>query len=296
MNVFFMDYRYVSKDAWKYIVQVLKIKKTFCFFESSICPLNISNAIYKGEDTDITSFGNYIVFNLADEIAPRSRKADGTMSRIDKNLFLQSNSRTPRKNLLSTDNPNFLVLGKVFDKQFEDYCNGIREGDIGLHIANFLFNLLNKQTGNNDYPNRISFLLLDYVRMQEYGRFAGYWDEWLRLSTFYYDKDGTCKKIISFYKLILKLLNEQFPKSFPLRQIDDKKLYSSFIDMDNEEYKSAKQQWEWQKQEREQEERRAREWEQDGRDSQREIDEMNRDFWKECGDAGSNCESWPGWD
>ena len=31
-------------------------------------------------------------------------------------------------------------------------------------------------------------------------------------------------------------------------------------------------------------------------DSQREIDEMNRDFWKECGDAGSNCESWPGWD
>ena len=27
-----------------------------------------------------------------------------------------------------------------------------------------------------------------------------------------------------------------------------------------------------------------------------EVAEMVRDFWKECGAAASNCESWPGWD
>lgn len=298
MNVFFMDYRYVSKDAWKYIVQVLKIEKTFCFFESSELQLNNSNVIYKGGNTDIKTFGDYIVFNLADDIAPRSRKSDGSISRIDQNRFLQSNSKTPRKNLLSTDDPNILVLGKVFNERFEEYCDGIRENDIGLHIANYLFNLLNKQTGNNDYPNRISFLLLDFIRMKEYGRFVGYWDEWLRLSTFHYDKDGVYKKIITFFTLILKLLNEQFPEAFPIRQINDKKVYSPFIDKDKEDYKRAKKEWkeycEWQEQERENEDRH-REFEQDSRDYQRKIDEMNRDFWKECGDSGSNCESWPGW-
>ncbi len=54
----------------------------------------------------------------------------------------------------------------------------------------------------------------------------------------------------------------------------------------NEFYKRAREEWEDE--------------DPDGNDyrsdSQREIDEMNRDFWKECGDAGSNCESWPGWD
>jgi hypothetical protein len=25
------------------------------------------------------------------------------------------------------------------------------------------------------------------------------------------------------------------------------------------------------------------------------VEEWNRDFWNECGEAGSNCDSWPGW-
>ena len=35
----------------------------------------------------------------------------------------------------------------------------------------------------------------------------------------------------------------------------------------------------------------------DSRDNwQNEVDELNRAFWRECGEGGSNCESWPGWD
>lgn len=34
----------------------------------------------------------------------------------------------------------------------------------------------------------------------------------------------------------------------------------------------------------------------EGEEWQKEIDEMNKEFWRECGSAGSNCESWPGWD
>ena len=33
----------------------------------------------------------------------------------------------------------------------------------------------------------------------------------------------------------------------------------------------------------------------DGESWEDEVAEMNRDFWKECGAAASNCESWPGW-
>ena len=36
--------------------------------------------------------------------------------------------------------------------------------------------------------------------------------------------------------------------------------------------------------------------EDDGSSWQDDVDEMNRDFWRECGEGGSNCESWPGWD
>ena len=43
-----------------------------------------------------------------------------------------------------------------------------------------------------------------------------------------------------------------------------------------------------------QEENRWRE--DDGSSWQDEVDEMNRAFWRECGEGGSNCESWPGWD
>lgn len=85
MNVFFMDYRYVLKDAWKYIVQVLKIEKTFCFFESSKLPSDIfgtSNVIYKEEETSIKSFGDSIVFNLANKIAHRLRNIDGSITQI----------------------------------------------------------------------------------------------------------------------------------------------------------------------------------------------------------------------
>ena len=26
-----------------------------------------------------------------------------------------------------------------------------------------------------------------------------------------------------------------------------------------------------------------------------EVDKLNSAFWRECGECGSNCESWPGW-
>ena len=34
----------------------------------------------------------------------------------------------------------------------------------------------------------------------------------------------------------------------------------------------------------------------DGKSWQDEVDELNSAFWRECGEGGSNCESWPGWD
>lgn len=297
MNVFFMDYRYVSKDAWKYIVQVLKIKKTFCFFESSICPLNISNAIYKGENTEIIAFGDYIVLNLADEIAPHLRKPDGSISRIDKNLYLQSNSATPRHNLRLTEDPNVLVLGKVFHGGFEESYSGV---DIGIYIAFHLFDLLNNQIGENSYSNRISFLLFDYITMTEYELFINRCDvyTWSRLLNSIETKDGVKKKLMTFHKMISKRLYEQFPEVFPILQINGKKAYSSFINRESKDYKKARQEWEeyCDELERGRVEEEKRQWRKEYGNSQREIDEMNRDFWKECGDAGSNCESWPGWD
>ena len=83
------------------------------------------------------------------------------------------------------------------------------------------------------------------------------------------------------------------PDDFPLIDKDGKKYFTLIRSEDGD---AAYQQFINEANER------AEEYEEQQRDIaegmswQEEVAEMNRAFWRECGEAGSNCESWPGWD
>lgn len=316
MNVFFMDYRYVRKDAWKYIVQVLKIEKVFCFFESMVLPpelFGISNVRYKGSNTSIKTFCNSVVFSIANNITNYTKNNDGTVTYTDQCLYIESKSESPRNNLLKTNDPNALILGIMSDYG-EPFFEGADElkSETGLYISKYLCNILRKQLKTSEYSKRICFLMLNFFNRVEYMRkyhIDIYYEDGEKKYDRYYDwvdipnhNHSSSKRLIRYQRLILKLLHDSFPSEFPLIEKNGKIQYTSILGKESEDYKKAQQKWndycDEQKRraaEEEAEEKLRRDMEVEASDWQREVEEMNRDFWNECGEAGSNCESWPGW-
>ncbi|MBQ9547050.1 MAG: hypothetical protein IJU90_07175 [Bacteroidales bacterium] len=313
-----MDYRYIRKDAWKYIVQVLKVEKVFCYFESKELPPNIigiSKVRYKGGKSSIKSFSDSIVYSLANKICPYTKGMSSPETSIDPNLYPNSKSMAPRKNLLKTDDPNVLILGKMSkygSPYFEEEGCDELESETALYISRYLCNILKKKLGTSEYSKRICFLMLDFFHRTEYIRrhcTNQYYDDNgnVQFETFFewedmrFDYSTTGKHIIKYQTLVLKLLHDNFPNEFPLIQNGEKKQYTSILNKESEEYKKAKQEWDeyCEEQKRIEEEERKQEELENGWnawDDWPSAEELNRDFWRECGEAGSNCESWPGWD
>ena len=133
----------------------------------------------------------------------------------------------------------------------------------------------------------------DYIKSHEYE----YKKNRLIWSRIYYNKT---KKNGPIRISILDQLYKKYSDDFPLIEKDGKKLYTPF--WDTKQVKEVREKWRKKCEERwkeeEEEAEKEREWQrkqQDARDWAEEVWQMNRDFWNECGEAGSNCESWPGW-
>ena len=93
---------------------------------------------------------------------------------------------------------------------------------------------------------------------------------------------------------ITRAVHKASPDAFPPICKDEKRFFSPIITEDGQnEYRifieKAKKAAEY-----------YSSWNDDGswqgESWQEELADMVRGFWQECGEAGSNCESWPGWE
>ena len=96
-----------------------------------------------------------------------------------------------------------------------------------------------------------------------------------------------------FTRIIKDRIHKISPDDFPIIDAGEKKHYTNIISEDGvSDYmkfiEAAKEQAETYK-EYSRDDDDGESWEDD-------IAEIVKDFWKECGAAASNCESWSGWD
>ena len=321
MNIYFMDYRYIKPENWKYIVSVLKVTKVFCFCESNVLPrkffsntsisfMHLKPGVSKGD------FSENIVYALFNVIGKKVGYKGRPIAEENISLYNDSKSDKPLHNLLNTEDHNALILGEIYQhynkhSTFEDYDSDYLEKRfeqgyitydcVGLNIIKHFLNLLRKKLGTDVFRQRICFVLIDLINGKDYlksqKRELGENKSRLVWSRIFFRDSGKNGLIrIS----ILDQLYKKYPDVFPLIEKDGKKQYTPFWDTEqiNEIRKKWRKYCEEREKEEEEEAEKEREWQrmqQDARDWAEEVRQMNRDFWNECGEAGSNCESWPGW-
>lgn len=309
MNIIFMDPEYVRHDAWRYIVSVLKIRKVICFIDSKEFPLGTFGTAEVQFRNQTPESRKDIVYGLANQMKRRILSPDGDfLGHEDLDLYKESHWNKPKTNIRETNDSNILILGNIYTKfrgpsifeetitcADDDYIfipnpedDYTEDRDVALNMILYLFKILFKQLGTDKYKERICCYMMDFVAQRDF-----YMGEacWKRV----WDKKN------HFIKFINSLLLKQYPNIFPIIDNNGKKCYTSIFNKDVLD--QARQEWidyckECREEERIEEERfnREREEMQSSYDWDAEVREINREFWNECGEAGSNCESWPGWD
>lgn len=120
MNVFFMDYRYVKPDNWKYIVDVLKIKDIFCFFNPKEANINFflknfNLRVFHQGQMSVEDFSKKVTYNITNTIKGSISTINNDPSNPEENhTFCQESKKySPRHNTMKTSDPNYLVLGEI---------------------------------------------------------------------------------------------------------------------------------------------------------------------------------------
>lgn len=305
MNVYFLDPTYLKDSAWKPLLTFLKVKSVYSFISrdqlsskllETIEPM--LHAISNGDNT--RSFADRCAFWLREMIESNVTlfTSDYPNGNCPKDKRKDYTSNSPLNNITMFDNPNCLVL---LPTKASTYYNGSLEApstyveylgtDLATHVSSYCLNILHKKYHHNYYDSHTSFIIFDEYIGQSF-RYVPRWHEWKQYSIT--TKNGNR---YSFVKRINHEINKIAPKEFPILEQDGKRKltllrteegtekYKAFIEVLNDSITEYEE-------EREREEREraeAEDWDQYVRD-------CNRAFWEECGEFGSNCESWPGWD
>jgi len=302
MNVYFIDPTYVKSEAWKPLLTYLKVKGVYSFIplqeldKNLYCAINpYIKAIYL--DQDLKTFSDNCAFWLRAHFENHIRlipdKYQHTKD-VPMEEMIKHNSFSAYNNLTNLDSENCLILLHLTSNY--DYrgivsppkcfVDVLRETNLPTHIASFCLNILHKKYQHYKYSMQSSFVMFDKYFKKTY-RYQPQIRKWETYTLSY--KNG---KSAGFMSAIVRNINKLSPVDFPIVEIDGKKRFSYITNDDgNAKYKefieeaNAKAEeyndQEWARGE-------AMSWEQ-------EVAEMNREFWRECGDAGSNCDSWPGW-
>lgn len=272
MNVFFLDYRCFRNDAWSYIVQILKVNKVFSFVEpSTFCPLcyGFADVMVKDNTKEAMSQIAYYIANLAKK--PIYTPDGDFLGYDDLDLFQNSNCNRPENNISDTDDPNIIVLGilthSVVDNSVIPHFNIIEDEDSGLFIAGYTLNILNKLLCTDKYKKRISFFMADFVNIHDYITTGEEWVTRPRL-----------------YNFLTWELHKKFPQIYQFRKDYTKDTYE-IANLFSEFYNSEKDKVERKYQKEIKILNYDDELLYDGPSWQDETDEMNRQFWNECGDA-----------
>lgn len=279
MNVFFMDYRFVKLDNWKYIVDVLKIKDIFCFFDPKETIINFYlqnfniRVFYQGL-MSIEDFSKKVTYNITNTIKSTLPNINNDTSNPQETyIFCQESKKySPRHNTMKTSDPNYLVLGKIcwhyigesiFIKKVSEYR------DTASDIVQYAFNILRKQLGTDVFRERICTYMIDSVTRDEFILVRDSWK--------------TPKR--KFIPFLNSLLRDTYPQIFPsiikngkerATTIHDSVLLTEGINEYNQFLKDLE----------EEEDQALQDMIEEEEDRQREQDErqMIDDFWNELGE------------
>lgn len=304
MNVYFIDPTYIKDSAWEPLLSYLKVKSVYSFFTREQLSKALLDKIEPmlfafSNGNDSKSFADKCAFWLREMIETNVKLliSDFPNGNCPNELRKNYSSMSPVYNIMNIDTPNCLVLlssisSTYYNGSFEcpsTYVNYI-SCDLATHLSSYCFNILHKKFNHNYYDTHTSFILFDEFFKESF-RYVPKRHKWEK-----YHITTVSHQSFSFTKLIMAEVNRIDPENFPIYEQDGKRKltllrtdegsekYKEFINLLNESIREFNE-------EREREAREAAK----QLDWQHEVDKMNRDFWDECGEAGSNCESWPGW-
>ena len=303
MNIYFIDPTYVKPEGWKPLLTFLKVKAAYSFIPKEEIPENLIllinpylKAAYSNQE--LKTFSDNCAYWLRAHFEKHIHLLSddhNDIGSIPREELRKYSSRSPYNNLMNLESENCLILLKL--KSSYDYkgmilapeCNVgvLQETNLPTHIAKYCLNILHKKHQHSLYQNQSSFVVFDkyFSRTFCYNPRSKRWD-YYSIKT----KDG---RYINLMNPINRSINTMAPNDFPLIEKDGKKHFTLIRNEDGDtayqqfinEAKKMAEQYEYDQ------------WSQaEGEEWQKEIDEMNKEFWRECGSAGSNCESWPGWD
>lgn len=309
MNVYFIDPTYIKPEGWEPLLKYLKVKEVYSLIPKTRLPVSLCSivenhikAIYPNQE--IKKCANYCAYWLRAYFETHIHlfKSDYPDTKsVPKEEIRKYSSRSPYNNL-RFDTGNCLILLEL-ESTYDDKgailapkctVTDIAAGLLGYsdqiniptHIASYCLNILHKRHQHKLYQMQSAFVLFDKYFVKTY-RYNHNLREWESYSVILKDKPYYFTRIIKdrIYKIS--------PDDFPIIDAGEKKHYTNIISEDGvSDYtrfiETAKEQAETYK-EYSRDDDDGESWEDD-------IAEMVKDFWKECGAAASNCESWSGWD
>ena len=305
MNVYFLDPKYLKPESWKPLLQYLKVKVALSFIPKDKLAAELVSIIdpylvysYSGED--MKTFTNNCVYWLREHFEKNIRLVTEdfsdvkSMSAEDRKKY---SSQSPHNNLLALDAANCLILielNSLYDERgniLAPECKDLKwDGDLPTQIASYCLNILHKKHQHDLYYAQSAFVTFDeyfsktyrYVHKARQGSYMREVRKWERCVLKFKDKR------VDFIQTINRGVHTLSTDNFPLIEEDGKKKYTHLItDKGYDNYQTfldeAKEQAERYEDEQ---------WAQsEGEDWQKEVEEMNKAFWRECGEAGSNCDS-----
>ena len=307
MNVYFVDPTYVKPEGWEPLLKYLKVKEVYSLIPQTQLPVSLCSivenhikAIYPNQE--IRKRAYYCTYWLRAYIENHIHLITSDYPDVEsapKEEISKYSSRSPYNNL-KLDTGNCLILLEL-ESTYDDTgailvptCSVddpqaiFGKTNIPSHIAGYCLNILNKKHRHKLYQKQSAFILFDkyFTRTYQYNHNLG---EWKSYSVNLKDKS------YAFTRIILDRIHKISPDDFPIIDREERKCYTNLI---NEEGVTKYKKF------LEAAKKLAEIYEEDSRDDyedsgeswEDEVAEMVRDFWKGCGTAASNCESWSEWD
>lgn len=303
MNVYFVNPTYVKPEGWKPLLTYLKVKAAFSFIPKEELPESLYSIIKSYlkasySNQDMKKFSDNCAYWLRAHFEKHIHLITddfGDVNNIPKEERIKYSSPSAFNNLKYLDEENCLILLKLeshFDyegtiKAPVFYVDGLQDRNLPTHITRYCLNILHKKYGHYQFHNQSSFITFSEYFSSAY-RFEHRYKSWNP-----YMLSSTNGRSIGFMNHVNRVIWELAPNDFPLIDDNGKKSFTQLRTEEGEENFKKLMNNAKEAEERYQEENS---WKEDLGPSDQEVaEELTRDFWKECGEGGSNCESWPGW-
>lgn len=301
MNVYFINPTYVKPEGWKPLLTYLKVKAVYSFIpveEMDASLYSIIKPFLKASysQQNMKKFSDSCAFWLRahfEKYIHLLTEDYEDVNSVPLEELKKYSSSSAFNNIKFLNEDNCLILLKL-ESSFDEegtitaphfFVSDLVDSNLPTHITRFCINILHKKYGHNQYQKQSAFVVFDEFFTQAF-IFNPRKKEWN--SYYLHCANGS---LSNFMNAVNRGIRDLSPNEFPLIEVNDKKHFTRLRTDEGDEIlqkliKDA--------------EETATIFEKDNQwtcdDSGDDIDALNRAFWRECGEGGSNCESWPGWD